>query len=1414
MKKPIDNSSHLTYLLQGVLPDKLEKYIKISARGVMSESAESFGLERLETVAAILRGRLSVQSTRLRSLSKNNDSLLPPSFLETVAQRSTAVCRIARYFSLESFQNSLEAWIETVDDIRAENLVEVFHLDLEKILARNSDNDSQLAFQQEIYVSLKEMLTEMLDIPSNVAEKIFPKDYTQPFSSEDGGQPKKILISLLKALRKITVSQLTQINPIAIGTGFLVGDSHLMTNHHVVGEVEQARECVAQFNYVKNALGTNQGRIEYVLDPDLLFISNQKLDYTLVQLETDILKKKPGYSFNWIQLISNSASVLPGIDAHTRDKLCKHHKLPDSLQEIEGDRVFIIQHPGGEYQKIDLGSGHVLSYQDNGLLNHFLRYKAASDFGSSGAPVLNARGELIALHQAVMPSNPGQGKAEKLTYQGIRICHVIKDLQRRSVENLKLKSFIQDFVLTAEELDYPALPTAFELDGGDQSYIDLLGADSPSKQFEDPDEFTLEAWVHPYPQNTEGVIFSQLYREKWFDEVEQDAIFGQYVVALKVTADRQVLFERKPFWPVSSSNFPQNGLLYPLIQTDLEHTAKRHPFEVLALENNDDTDIIIHKNKEDRDKLKALKCILCCLGLIPLGRSDTFSIKEFSETISITDPSNDPVLVQAIKDFNGLRPSDPPSIQDEDGTIRISLAARDLFKRKGLFLGAGIKESGQNESAKFRDHFGPRVFELQKCLASLDWDYLSTECKRSSFDLEVPLHGTYDWPESYNAPETYQQHPNKTSTAVWKLQMSDFQSGRPIFGTLCLAALEKAKSYEVLTSQKLPIGQFSHVAVTYDQDTQEMYIYINGQVACRRYIGQTSRGYIQRTIIGADPVEASYRKQSTSKKLKAHYRGAISEPRLWKIKLSREDILSRMHSRLRYETSGADLIRYCRPEEDIALALSSPTTLRQETSASLSAISALGKQFKPQVKPLSPRLFPAPPIAVGLQISDVIPLQISPENFIQGPDTSGLTVELWVKPQCGNGAILKGTDAAGNTYLLSWANGKVRIALKFDSLTATVETQPLGLNAPIWHHIAFSWDANANSKEIRVYIDGKLKRLGVLAAQVESIRYRAEHRPFVKLAADRFETSSQTIEILPCEAEGPSDFCVLLAELRIWNLVRSQDRIVARLNQRLGQDPNGNKGLVGYWRFDDLADLPVTDDPKSVFPIPKTRELHFLDLGADHDWAIEKLKQLYSLGLFNSFLIDDCLIDSVLFRPNHKMKRQELAGLLINAFGGRFNEQRASMIAEFQDIEDSQYSSDIEYAWKLGMISGDAEDNALPDDNQARLSRKFIREIIFKPDLWLDRSTVAVSLLAALRDSKRNSKRNIKGNSLRLTGAKTNQLRELKILVSQAPKSEITDLGAFLAEEATRIEIAMMLYQTLTHLDDTLKPLDDENHVL
>ena len=164
------------------------------------------------------------------------------------------------------------------------------------------------------------------------------------------------------------------------GTGFLIGKDLIMTNNHVITDIEAAKKAKAVFFYTTGNTG-----IEVNLDPDSFFCTSPTPDQ---------LGFKPITATHLDFTIVSLASH-PKIAEIAHLSFCIFEfQKPEKLGHAN-----IIHHPfepdGTTYQKV--------SFRDNIIQEvslHTLHYTTSTMPGSSGSPVMDDQGNLLALHRA------------------------------------------------------------------------------------------------------------------------------------------------------------------------------------------------------------------------------------------------------------------------------------------------------------------------------------------------------------------------------------------------------------------------------------------------------------------------------------------------------------------------------------------------------------------------------------------------------------------------------------------------------------------------------------------------------------------------------------------------------------------------------------------------------------------------------------------------------------------------------------------------------------------------------------------------------------------------------------------------------------------------------------------------------
>lgn len=164
----------------------------------------------------------------------------------------------------------------------------------------------------------------------------------------------------------------------AYGTGFLVSPNLLITNNHVLSAPADASATIAEFNYQSDDKGNPMPVARFTLRPDLFFLTDPKLDFTLVAISPASDTGVPLAGFGFIPIIGAEGKI------------------------VVGEPVNIIQHPRGEMKQIVIRDNLLIAFPDEAPV--FAHYRADTEPGSSGSPVFSDQWELVALHHQSVPA--------------------------------------------------------------------------------------------------------------------------------------------------------------------------------------------------------------------------------------------------------------------------------------------------------------------------------------------------------------------------------------------------------------------------------------------------------------------------------------------------------------------------------------------------------------------------------------------------------------------------------------------------------------------------------------------------------------------------------------------------------------------------------------------------------------------------------------------------------------------------------------------------------------------------------------------------------------------------------------------------------------------------------------------------
>lgn len=1110
----------------------------------------------------------------------------PSSFLRVGVNRSSAVCRIVISPSIGSLEKAIDLLGEKFDKV------------LEKY-GFKSPEDLKLRLPEQYNLSFPRELGLIFSIPADSMKKFFGD------SSYYDNLP---LSDSLKCLKKERVlEELLTLSPFPLGTGFLVGDRYLLTNWHVLHSQEIAERCTAQFGYEDGF--DDDSALNYDFDPKSLFIANQDLDYTLIQLKPNASNKRhAGYKFGWLDLIESKGSILPSLEGKQVNDLIvkledKYNYSTDDLKllglqkdnGLPGSRVAIIQHPRGRKKEIVLRNNRVTELTSNNAT-----YEADTDYGSSGSPVFNSNWELVAITKKVVPKETPEEQPDAtpeelstteqlgvnelspitdwIASQGTRTCRIVEDLKRRSFRDSKLQNFIENYVITSEQLKHPPLPAALELNGlNDYIQIDSTST-SDSTNTSDPQAFSVELWVNLTGEQKKSTIFTAFCREAWAGD---ESTLGDVLLHCYLTPEGQLVLDRKQIF----NSYRSDSLLYPANRLTLFY-PKRYPLFPFIREGYEGTKVKAFK--QFFNLVSGLE--LCLEEPYIFSEQDAEGVKEFQR--SHKDRDDDPLaadgvvgpitlgaLWQSIKFENG---NEDPAIPDL--RYLLTLIGNELFPneddRKRILEGNNIFCGAMEEAIKsFQKMLRMNVSGdiNYRTLNSL-WNYGLTLRKgnqaQSVKDLQLLLKryedqvfgpGTFD----HFGPGTFDQN---TKEAVERFQDRNGLTSDGIFGSQTLKALLNVQSYESRAQNFSSVGLYSHMAVTYDGETLRLLINGKGEGEGESSKGKDSTrkeklrfGHADATssfVIGAYTEVA----ERVSEESSWHFQGSLAELRIWKGDRTQE---IKNDPQKRLKGNEADLIGYWRLEEaEIFSDSERSETDNKDTKLLLNRATNQGVSafFRGNPSPLLATRFPTLLLAFSREFKDESHTLEFPKFQFSRAEEAPFTVEAWVKHIFGNGSIVQVSASSQNGFCFRLGFQDERLFVEFqgegDEEPTQIEMEARFPHDSFWHHVVVVLN---DRSEIWMYLDGRAQPTVVVQAdKTGSIMIQGRRR-----AIGYFQSP---IDVQDCSLfigkreEEKHYFHIAIAEVRIWETARTQEQIKMNQFYRLRGDEGG---LIGYWRLDD-----------------------------------------------------------------------------------------------------------------------------------------------------------------------------------------------------------------------------------------------------
>lgn len=281
------------------------------------------------------------------------------------------------------------------------------------------------------------------------------------------------------------------------GTGVLISENILLTNHHVLNSKQVAEIAICIFNYEHDESGRLLETKTYRCNPERLFLTSPAtgggLDFTFVWVEGN-----PGREFGYHPIYRHAFTIENGACAN------------------------IIQHPAGRPKSVVVQQNEI-----TGQGKAVLEYRSDTEHGSSGALVANNSWRPVALHHASRKVKDANGSSPaEYVNQGIKFSAIAAYL-----ESLAPGSPART---TADEV-----LTLFRDTDAAMGYFGALGRDSEAAAS------AFERVVNSYEGENRDIDVG-FWNIEWFNKYYRDKLDSVAQVILQMNLDVWAFEESSP----------------------------------------------------------------------------------------------------------------------------------------------------------------------------------------------------------------------------------------------------------------------------------------------------------------------------------------------------------------------------------------------------------------------------------------------------------------------------------------------------------------------------------------------------------------------------------------------------------------------------------------------------------------------------------------------------------------------------------------------------------------------------------------------------------------------------------------------------------------------------------------------------
>lgn len=207
------------------------------------------------------------------------------------------------------------------------------------------------------------------------------------------------------------------------GSGFLVAPGLLLTNHHVLHDVDEAQRSFIIFDDEAYLEGLLSSPRQFRITGDV-FTTSATADYAFASVES--------------------------VD-QSGNRLSDYGHLPlikPSGKAIKFEPVSVVQHPGGKAKAIAIRNSFIMGRVRDGAY-----YTADTQGGSSGSPVFNREWQVVALHHRYVPHPIDKDLV--LANRGVRVSCIYRDLDDKQSRGETMAARVLAMISTSRETNFP-----------------------------------------------------------------------------------------------------------------------------------------------------------------------------------------------------------------------------------------------------------------------------------------------------------------------------------------------------------------------------------------------------------------------------------------------------------------------------------------------------------------------------------------------------------------------------------------------------------------------------------------------------------------------------------------------------------------------------------------------------------------------------------------------------------------------------------------------------------------------------------------------------------------------------------------------------------------------------------------------